>query len=228
MTRHGWILGLLFGFVGATSAACEPKSDGNDEGGDDGTGGGGNGGGGGGGDDSGRGGSREAQICQRAAECLYLEAGYTVGDCTDIVESCTANLLTSEQLDWNGWADDCLGLNNCMNFGACYLAIDVCTLYVEVEVVDETAAPPSDDDGDGGDDGPPDPTDGDSGPPDPSGGGGCGPDGQACLDDWTLAECSAGVTYLYDCLEECLNGGYSDTLGCAYDPVAGVDMCFCQ
>jgi hypothetical protein len=219
MKKRFWIIGLIVGLATACEQPGEEASDdGNATGGEDGDGvGDGDGGEGGG--------SKEAQLCQRAADCLYLEAGYTVGDCTDIVEACTDDLLTSAHMDWNVWAGDCLSLNNCMNFGACYRSIDVCTLYVEVDADVGSSGdwdPPSDDGGSA----PPDPSGGDSGPPDDSGSG-CGADAQACLDEWTLGVCDGGDLYVYDCLEACLAGGYEDTYGCGYDPDAGADMCFC-
>ena len=213
MKKYAWIIGISFCVGAPLSIACQPvpAEDGADD--DDGAT---EGGAGLGGDDVG---TREAQLCQRAAECLYLEAGYTVGDCTDIVESCTDDLLTSAHADWNGWADECLGLENCMNFGACYRSIDVCTLYVEVEVDAESSEPPSDGGEESSGSGTPDPTG--------AGSGGCGPDAQACVDEETIGVCQGGSFYAYDCLEACVAGGYSESFGCGWDPVAEQDMCLC-
>jgi hypothetical protein len=144
-----------------------------------------------------------------------MEPGYTVEDCTDIVTSCTDDLLSSAKRDWDGWAQDCLDLDNCMNFGACYQNIDVCTLYV----VEGNADSGEVDDGGANDGGAAD----DGG----ADGAGCTEGTQACVDAGTIAACVDGQLMQFDCDDVCVDLGGTQSVGCDYDEDAGAEVCLC-
>lgn len=153
--------------------------------------------------------SPEARLCERVDECGYLGAGYSVGDCTDIVGACTDDLLTSAKADWDNAAEECLELNNCQNFGSCFASIDVCIADVEIEFEVEVEV---------GDDGPTAPTD----PGDDT----CEPY-QICTDDYTLEACIDGEVYSFDCDFVCESEGFEGSIACAYDGEIDADVCLC-
>ena len=125
---------LLIGLC--SSVACSKDSDAGDDGstdGSDGTGGAtGDGGATGTGGTGGTNttptgtGSLEQQLCEALWECSMLEGGYSIQDCTDILESCTAQLLTSEKTEWENAVEACLDLPLCQAFVECALGIDPC------------------------------------------------------------------------------------------------------
>ncbi len=153
----------------------------------------------------------EAALCDRIDECGYLGAGYSVGDCTDIVGACTDDLLTSAKADWDNAANNCLDLNNCQNFGSCFASIDVCIADVDIEFEGQG--------GDGSGDGP-------NPPSDDTGGPAC-QDYQVCADPDTIEACIDGEVYVFDCDLVCVNEGFEGSVGCGYDEEAEVDVCFC-
>ena len=70
--------------------------------------------------------SNEKRLCKKIDECNLLGAAVSVQDCTDIVSMCTSQLVSSAKADWDGAAEGCLSLSNCVNFANCYIDIDVC------------------------------------------------------------------------------------------------------
>jgi hypothetical protein len=69
--------------------------------------------------------STEAQFCNRADECNFLE-GASTDECTDAVTRCTDDLSSSERADWNNVMGDCLELQSCTNFRNCWASVPNC------------------------------------------------------------------------------------------------------
>ncbi|MEX1366663.1 MAG: hypothetical protein AB1Z98_26290 [Nannocystaceae bacterium] len=157
--------------------------------------------------------SPEARLCERIDECGYLGAGYSVGDCTDIVGACTDDLLTSAKQDWDTAAEGCLELANCQNFGSCFASIDVCIADIDIEFEVEI---------DDGGDGPGNPPSGDDT------GGSCQEGYQACVGGDAIEACIEGELYGFTCPEVCNELGFEVSLGCAFDESSGAEVCFCE
>ncbi|MCH9687642.1 MAG: hypothetical protein K0V04_39800 [Deltaproteobacteria bacterium] len=199
MLRTSFIASILLGLGLTAATACEPTTDDSGDSGAAPTADAGN-------DDSSAPlTAPEARLCERVDECGYLGAGYSVGDCTDIVGACTDDLLTSAKADWDNAAEDCLELNNCQNFGSCFASIDVCIADIEIEfeIDDDDPSQPSD-----------------------TGDSTCEPY-QVCADGNTLEACIEGDVYSFDCDFVCQSEGFEAAVGCDFDDEAGVDVCFC-
>jgi hypothetical protein len=70
----------------------------------------------------------EKKVCERLDECNVSFLLMSIQDCTEVIQSCSNDLLSSAYADWETAVNDCLRLTNCANFAACYDDIDVCYL----------------------------------------------------------------------------------------------------
>ena len=79
--------------------------------------------------DSGGQAAPESDICDRADECNLLEAGISSMDCSDELEMCTDDLISSEKSDWTIEVETCLEFSNCKNFQGCVAELSACSLF---------------------------------------------------------------------------------------------------
>jgi hypothetical protein len=144
----------------------------------------------------------ERRLCERFDGCNFFAAGLSVDDCTDIMEMCTGDLLSSVRSDWERGAERALENANCVNFLADYQESDVCYIRDDGTISGEP----------GGDDGPVPQED-------------CGEDYFACTGPDSIEACIDGEYLALDCVDVCDEGEVAD--GCAYDDEMGHDVCYC-
>ncbi len=73
-----------------------------------------------------------ANVCERIDECGFLPPGVRLSDCEDTTKMCLEDGLQSERSDWELFAADCLELENCFNFIACYEDLQTCELPLDI------------------------------------------------------------------------------------------------
>jgi hypothetical protein len=184
----------------------------------------------------------EQKVCERLDECNVSFLLMSIQDCTEVIQSCSDDLLSSEYKDWENAVNDCLGFTNCANFAACYDEIDVCYL---VDLSGDgggggssggssDGAAGGSSDGTAGEAGSSSGGDGSAGTSGSSSGGDgssdvCTDGDTSCVDDYTLNYCDVDVWVALDCDSFCVDvfgaGAYS--AGCMYIAEEGMDDCLC-
>ncbi|MGH1348482.1 MAG: hypothetical protein ACRBN8_43450 [Nannocystales bacterium] len=163
----------------------------------------------------------EQRLCERFDACNYFAAGVSVEDCTDVVSSCTGELLSSAQRDWARETKRALENDNCTNFLDEYQEVNACTIHDDGSVDSPGPSPtPGDDDDDSGGGSPDEP-----GAPAAS----CGDDRFECDGDERIVACLDGEVIEADCEDVCASGDDPlDAVGCGYSEEKEHDVCFCD
>ena len=60
------------------------------------------------------------RLCEKTYDCNWLPEDVTVQECVDQTSECLEDLAKSDRAEWDDLARECLELDDCQEFNACY------------------------------------------------------------------------------------------------------------
>jgi len=60
------------------------------------------------------------QLCEKTYDCNWLPGDVTVQECVDQTNDCLDKLDKADRADWDDLARECLKIDDCQEFNACY------------------------------------------------------------------------------------------------------------